>query len=126
MPAESQSPNGETLVFTCAGAAHPGQVANRVGVRLALEHLGQLFCIAAVAADRPDKLQRARAAARRVAIDGCEDECCKHILHKAGLTIDLHVCLHELGIEKQPETPNMIGDTRRVVDWIDEQLRNGH
>ena len=26
--------NGETLIFTCAGAAYSGQVANRSGVQL--------------------------------------------------------------------------------------------
>jgi len=42
--------NGETLIFTCAGAAYSGQVANRSGVQLMEQGAGSLFCIAAVAA----------------------------------------------------------------------------
>ena len=85
------SGDGETLIFTCAGAAHPGQVANRVGVQLARQQAGKLFCIAAVAADRPEKMDRARKAKARVLIDGCEDECCRYIMEKAGLPVDTSV-----------------------------------
>ena len=53
---------GETLIFTCAGAAHSGQAANRAGVQAMQQGIGNLFCIAAVAADVPDKMARARKA----------------------------------------------------------------
>ena len=78
---------GETLIFTCAGAAYSGQVANRAGVRLAQDGVGNLFCAAAVAAERPDKLARSRAAARRVVVDGCEDHCARRVLENAGLPV---------------------------------------
>ncbi len=35
--------SGETLIFTCAGAAHSGQVANRAGISLMQEGVGSLF-----------------------------------------------------------------------------------
>ena len=113
---------GETLIFTCAGAAYSGQVANRSGVQLMEQGAGNLFCIAAVAADVAQKMDRARQASQRVAIDGCEDHCVRKTLEKGGLTADLHVVLTELGIEKKPAQPNMINDARRVAGLVRQQL----
>ncbi len=117
--------SGETLVFTCAGAAYSGQVANRSGVQLMEQGAGSLFCIAAVAAEIPAKLDRARQAPRRVAIDGCEDHCVRKVLEKAGLTADVHVVLTDMGIEKKPSQPNLISDAKRVVEAVKQKLGAG-
>ncbi len=115
--------SGETLIFTCAGAAHSGQVANRAGVSLMQEGKGSLFCIAAVGAGIPDKMERARKAGKRVVIDGCEDHCARKIMEKAGLPVDLHVDVTELGIEKKPAEPHLVLHTKRVVEHVAEALR---
>lgn len=109
---------GETLIFTCAGAAYSGQVSNKAGVNLMQDGAGSLFCIAAVAAGIPDKLTRARNAGRRVVLDGCEDHCARKVLEKAGLPVDVHVDVTTLGIAKKPEKPEMINDAKRVADAV--------
>jgi uncharacterized metal-binding protein len=110
--------SGETLIFTCAGAAYSGQVANRAGVQLMEQGHGQLFCIAAVAAGIEQKTERARKAGTRVALDGCEDHCVRKTLEKTGLRADVHVVLTDMGIEKKPAQPNMISDAKKVVDKV--------
>jgi uncharacterized metal-binding protein len=117
--------NGETLIFTCAGAAYSGQVANRSGVQLMEQGAGSLFCIAAVAAGIEPKLDRARQAGRRVAIDGCEDHCVRKVLDKAGLSANVHVVLTEMGIEKKPAQPDMINDAKKVVEAVKAKLGAG-
>ncbi len=114
--------SGEKLIFTCAGAAYTGQVANRSGVQLMEQGAGQLFCVAAVAAGIQTKTERARNAAARIAIDGCEDHCVRKTLEKAGLSADVHVVLTDLGIEKKPAQPNMINDAKKVVDKVKAAL----
>ena len=109
---------GETLIFTCAGAAHSGQVANRAGVQAMQQGVGSLLCIAAVAADIADKMERTRKAGRRIAIDGCDDHCCRKVMEKAGVPVDVHVVATDLGIEKKPAQPDMIGDAKQVVDEV--------
>lgn len=109
---------GETLIFTCAGAAHAGQVANRAGVQAMQQGVGKLLCTAAVAAGIGDKMERTVNAARRIAIDGCEDHCCRKVLEKAGVGADVHVVVTDLGIEKSPAQPDMIGDARRAVEKV--------
>lgn len=116
------SGNGETLVFTCAGAAYSGQLANRAGVDLMKAGTAQLFCIAALAAELPDKLERARNAARRIAIDGCDDHCCRRIMEKVGVPVDVHVTVTDIGIEKQPEEPHFLVHTKRLVEKVTTAL----
>ncbi len=109
---------GETLIFTCAGAAHSGQVANRAGVQAMQQGVGSLLCIAAVAADIADKMDRTRKAARRIVLDGCDDHCCRKVMEKANVAVDVHVVVTDLGIEKKPAQPDMIGDAKKVVDKV--------
>ena len=113
---------GETLVFTCCGAAYSGQVSNRVGVNLMQEGAGNLFCVAAVGAGIPDKMERARTAGRRVVIDGCDDHCGRKIMEAAGLPVDLHVDVTELGVEKKPDSPSLTTDSKRVVEHVKKAL----
>lgn len=123
MTTQSQEPStGETLVFTCAGAAYSGQVANRAGVNLAKDGAANLFCAAAIAAGIPDKLDRARAAGRHVVIDGCDDHCAAKIIAAAGLPLDVQVDVTTLGIAKKPEQPEMITDARKVAAHVKSQL----
>ena len=117
--------HGETLIFTCAGAAYSGQVANRSGVQLMEQGAGSLFCIAAVAAGIEQKLERARKAGRRVAVDGCEDHCVRKVLEQAHLAADVHVVLTDMGIEKKPAQPNLITDAKRVVEAVKQKLGIG-
>ena len=113
---------GETLIFTCCGAAYSGQVSNRAGVSLMQAGAGNLFCVAAVGADIPDKMERARNAGRRVVIDGCDDHCGLKIMEGAGLPVDLHVDVTTLGIEKKPATPALTTDAKRVVEHVKASL----
>jgi uncharacterized metal-binding protein len=106
--------DGEVLVFTCAGASHVGQAANQAGVQLMRMQEGNLFCIAAVAAEVPEKMERARKARALVALDGCEDHCCKKILEKAGLPVAVHVVATDLAILKKPEKPHMAEDVQKI------------
>jgi len=116
------SGSGETLVFTCAGAAHCGQVANRAGVQLTQDRVGQLFCLAAMSAAIPDKVARARNAAVRIAIDGCEDHCARKTLEIAALPVDVHLELTAVGIEKKPASPSILNDMHRAVALVKAKL----
>jgi len=114
--------NGETLLFTCAGAAHCGQVANRAALQLTRDGAGKIFCLAAMSASIPDKLTRARQAAARVVIDGCDDRCARLTMEKAGLPVDLHLVVTDAGVEKMPEQPRILADATRISEAVAKQL----
>ena len=96
--------------------------SNRAGVNLSREGAGNLFCVAAVGAGIPDKMDRARTAGRRVVIDGCEDHCGRKIMETAGLPVELHVDVTTLGVEKKPGTPAITTDAKRVVELVTAAL----
>lgn len=108
----------ETLIFACAGASHAGQVANRAGVQAMQQGAGNLFCVASVGADIAEKVDRTRKAGKRIVIDGCSDHCARKILEKAGLAVDAHVVLTDIGVEKKPAQPDIIGDAKKAVDQV--------
>jgi uncharacterized metal-binding protein len=82
------------------------------------EGLGNLFCVAAVGAGIPDKIDRARNAGKQLVIDGCDDHCAREIMEKAGLPVEAHVDETQLGIEKKPEQPPLINQAKRVVEDV--------
>lgn len=129
MTSEFCAGTGEILIFTCAGAAHCGQVANRAAIELTKRRKGQIFCLAAVAAKIPAKIEWTRNASMRVAVDGCEDHCTKKTLEEAGLACDVHAELTAIGIEKKPAAPHLIEDSRiavrRVSELVDARLARG-
>jgi uncharacterized metal-binding protein len=114
--------NGDKLIFTCAGAAYCGQVANRAGVQLSELGIGQLFCLAAIGGHVPAKLERTRNAEMRIAIDGCEDQCARRMLERADMPANIRVVLTELGIEMKPAQPMLIRDTKKVIDWVESTV----
>jgi uncharacterized metal-binding protein len=122
MNVKSKASNPETLLFPCAGAAHCGRVSYAAALELTGNGLGQVFCLAAVAAGIEDKLDRARAAGMRVAIDGCDDHCARRTLETARLPVDVHLVLTDHGIERLPVCASVTTDARGVVELFRRSL----
>jgi uncharacterized metal-binding protein len=114
--------NGETLIFTCAGAAHCGQVANSAALRLTRDGAGKIFCLAAISASIPDKLKRAREAATRIVIDGCDDRCARITMEKAGLPVDAYLVVTSAGVEKMPAQPQVTDDATHISETVSAQI----
>jgi len=122
MPTGNDIPNGETLIFTCAGAAHCGQVANQAALQLTRDGAGKIFCLAAVSASIPDKLKRTREAALRIVIDGCDDHCARITLEKAEAPVDAHLVVTDAGVEKMPAQPQITADAARISEAVCAQI----
>lgn len=106
---------GETLVFACSGAADVGAVADLAARRLSQNGDGQMFCLAGVGGGVEPIVNRTRAAAAILAIDGCPVNCVKKTLEKAGVATNVrHLQLADLGLDKgkSPAGPENIA---RVV-----------
>ena len=91
---------GYNLVFACSGAADVGAIANQAARQLSRDKKAAMCCTAAIAADIPDILDRARGADMMVVIDGCKNSCAKKILDRRGLPDYAYVALGSAGMEK--------------------------
>jgi len=77
-----------------------GAITDRAARKVAAEKLAGMCCTAAIAAEVPEILQKTRGAARIAVLDGCEKECARKILEKAGFTVHAYAQLVEAGMEK--------------------------
>lgn len=88
------------LVFSCSGAADVGAISDQTARALKEEKTASMCCIAAIGAEIPDILETTRNAVDILAIDGCDKDCAKTILNKAGFTNIKHLQLETLGMKK--------------------------
>jgi len=97
-----------TLVYSCAGAANVGQLADLAARQLAARGIGKLFCLAALGAEIDDMVESARHAEVNLVIDGCPLDCGLRTFERLGIDNLRHVRVTELGVEKgpAPETPD--------------------
>jgi len=112
----------EILVYPCAGGSNVGQLSNAAGVELTQNHLGRLFCLAAIGGHIAPKTEAARSATRVVAIDGCADFCSRKTLEHAGFDVTDHVVVTDLGIKKDKDLVVNHEDVQRVSSAVADSL----
>ena len=73
------------LIYSCAGAANTGLLADQVARALYRDKTGVMTCLAAVGAEMSGFVESARNATRNIVIDGCPIGCGKKIFEARGL-----------------------------------------
>ena len=91
---------GSCLVFACSGAADLGAIADLAARKLSQEKAAAMCCTAAIAAEIPEIMEKARAADRLVVIDGCAKECARIVLERNGFHDFAYVQLEDFGMDK--------------------------
>lgn len=114
----------KVLLFPCSGGSNVGQIANTVAVRLTVEGLGSLFCLAGVGAHDSGMLSSAKLAGRVVAIDGCPVACSRRTLEHAQVTVTDAFLLTEMGVSKNKDFSLREQDINSVYRRIAECLKN--
>lgn len=93
MPKQCLCERAPVLVIPCGGGSNCGQTTSEVAVRLTDEGVGEVFCLAGLAAHLPEMLETAQAAERICVIDGCGLHCARKTVEHAGLTVTDHLDL---------------------------------
>lgn len=102
---ENVCKGGPKLIFACSGAADVGAISDLAARKLTTEGVGQMFCLAGVGGRIEPIMQKAQAASKILAIDGCPLNCVKGSLVNAGFTEFKHLKLADLGLEKGKSPP---------------------
>jgi len=105
---------GDRLVFACSGAADVGEISDKVARKLMREGKGRMFCLAGVGGQVRPIVDKVKAAARILAIDGCPLDCAKMTLQQIGCTGFRHVRITDLGMEKG-KTPATDANVERAA-----------
>ncbi|MHC5082179.1 MAG: putative zinc-binding protein [Planctomycetota bacterium] len=108
MPNEEscQCSSAPRLIFACSGAADVGAVADQAARKMTREGLGKMYCLAGVGGRVEPILETTRSASAVLAIDGCEVDCVKKLLEKAGFSGFEHFRVTDLGMQKGSTPPN--------------------
>lgn len=103
-------PKGKPLVYACSGCSDAGELADRIARNLTREGVAEMGCLAGIGGRVKPLVNKAAAAERILAIDGCPLNCARHTLELAGFTRFDHLELHTLGLKKHscPATPENI------------------
>ncbi len=109
---------GTKLIYSCAGSADVGEIADRVARRLRDEGYAIMTCLAGVGAGLSGFVQSAIGADENITIDGCSTACARKSLERIGVNPKSYI-LTALGLEKH-ETPV----TEKVIDEIFEIIMN--
>jgi len=88
------------IVYSCSGCSDAGELADRIGRKLARCGVAEMSCIAGVGGRVKPLLNKALHAERILAIDGCPLNCVAHTLRNAGVQEFEHLELHKLGFSK--------------------------
>ena len=93
------------LVYACSGAGELGELADRAARQLGLNHTVLMGSLASIGAGSSGHLATAEAATRILVIDGCDRDCGRRCLARAGLGPLVHLRVSEVeGSGERPDT----------------------
>jgi uncharacterized metal-binding protein len=114
----SDSPKGITLVYACSGVANTGLLADQIARRFHADGGGvvKMTCLAAMGAETAKFVSEAKAADRRIVIDGCPISCGASIFTRVGIPFE-HYRTTDFGVEKGKTaiTPELIDKTHATI-----------
>ncbi len=88
------------ILFSCSGAADVGQISDLAARELAREKVGNMSCLASLAAGSEGLKAACGLAEAVVVIDGCGVDCARRIVEKEGIEGALCLRVTDLGLAK--------------------------
>ncbi|MDK2891822.1 putative zinc-binding protein [Methanohalophilus sp.] len=90
-------------IYPCSGGSNVGQISNKVAVELTKAEAGKIMCTAGIGGRVPGQIKSAEGCDRIIVIDGCPMHCALKTLENAGLSVDKHIVITELGMKKSKD-----------------------
>ncbi len=97
---ECDCDGGWKLLFACSGAADTAEIADRAVRKMHRNGTARMYCLAGVGADIDTIMANTCEAGRLVVVDGCETDCARKLMEKAGFSDLLHLRVTDLGFVK--------------------------
>jgi len=97
---KNQCAGGPTLIFACSGAADVGEISDCAARNMSRDGAGKMFCLAGIGGRIEGIMKMTGTASEILAIDGCELDCVKNCMQKAGFKQFEHFRVTDLGLEK--------------------------
>ena len=109
-------------IFPCAGASNTGQISNKIAIELAKSGVGTMMCTVGIGGHRSGLIKSAEGCERIIAIDGCPVNCARETLEHAGIAVDTHIVITELGVKKNHDLDIPPAQIKEVMEKVSEIL----
>jgi len=109
-------------IFPCAGASNVGQLSNVIAVELHKAGVGNMMCTVGIGGRRSGLLKSAEGCERIIVIDGCPVNCAKETMEQAGINVDKHLLLTDLGIQKNKDLDLETSQVKEVLSKVQKEL----
>lgn len=113
-----------TGLYACAGACNVGQMANKIAVELTKQGKGRMMCTVGIGARIPGIMKSTEGTDEVIAIDGCALICARKSLELAGFTVNKHIVLTELGIQKNKDLDLQENEVSTMMAKVENALGN--
>ena len=113
----------EILIFPCSGGSNVGQIANEAAKDLTTLGYGKMYCLAGIGGHINGISESTKSAKKIIAIDGCPVSCTRKTLEQAGFTVDKHMIITDLGIQKNYDFMMDVDEIKKVTDEIVKKNR---
>jgi len=114
----SVAPN---VVLCCSGVADTAEIGDRAARWLNRERVARMSCLAGIAGGVELIIENVKKGLLLIAIDGCDSDCSRRVLEKAGFDDFIHLRVTDLGMVKG-ETPVTEERIRQVAEKACELL----
>lgn len=113
----------EVLFIPCGGGSNCGQSTSEAAVQLTREGVGEVYCLAGLAAHIPEMIETARKAKRICVLDGCSLQCARKTVEHAGLPVTDHLDLSCEDMAKTRDFDRIQQDVLFTVKLVKQMLR---
>jgi uncharacterized metal-binding protein len=109
-------------LYACSGGSNVGQMANKVAVELTKQGKGKMMCTVGIGGAVQGIMKSTEGTDEIIAIDGCHLVCARKSLELAGFTVDKHVVLTELGMQKNKELDLEENEVKEIISKVGNAL----
>ncbi len=117
----SASSPQNTLIVCCAGSSDLGAITERATRELMRDKVGNMLCLAAISAQEPEYIAKAKNACAILAIDGCKIHCALKTLQREKIYGAVHLDIEAMGFVKG-ETPVSTQNIHKAADRAKQLL----
>jgi uncharacterized metal-binding protein len=114
-------PEVPPVIFSCSGASDVGGLGDAAARLLSQSGVTRMYCLAGVGARVEQIMADPVMAERLVAVDGCDNDCSRKVLERAGFRPAMHIRITDLGMPKN-RTGFTPGGVQKVADEVRRRL----
>ncbi len=115
--------NNIPLVFACSGCSHLATMANDIALTLDSDGIAEMSCVSWLMAASEEKIKAKSFGRKVILIEGCGDSCSRDCLTKAGVNVDAHFNISDLGFIARSASDGSLQENSIAMSHIYAELK---